>query len=295
MCLTALCQRVNMYSRIKYDIFFKKIFQQEPLLKAFLNTVLADELRAPIAQLTYRPTEFIPHAERHALNQLKHAIIDVFVTTEDGTRALVEIQKGTEKSDLLRFIDYQCRNFSHQFRVGDDYKNPVACYSVCWLFDMTPPHQELKEKLTIRSDKPATDWAATWEIIAIYPRCIRPEHLASKSLDDLEEWLLLDVVSNAKNAQNIKDLVHNNAVREAFQQLDISGLTEEELSEVEFEEAVTGQYKQTFEKRLQKAKAENEKEKALAIAKNLLDILDIDTICQKTGLNKEEVLELARQ
>lgn len=271
-----------MYSRIKYDIFFKKIFQQEPLLKAFLNTVLADELSAPIARLTYRPTEFIP---------LKHAIIDVFVTTEDGTRALVEIQKGTEKNDLLRFIDYQCRNFSHQFRVGDDYKNPVACYSICWLFDMTPPHQELKEKLTIRSDESVTDWAAKWEIIAVYPRCIRPEHLASKSLNDLEEWLLLDVVSNARNAQNIKDLIHSNAVREAFQQLDISGLTENELAEVEFEEAVTDRYKETFEKRLQR----REKENTLAIAKKLLDILDIETICQKTGLNKEDVLELTRQ
>lgn len=284
-----------MYSRIKYDIFFKKIFQQESLLKAFLNTVLSDELHAPIVQLTYRPTEFIPQAERHALNQLKHAIIDVFVTTEDGTRALVEIQKGTDKNDLLRFIDYQCRNFSHQFRVGSDYTESVACYSICWLFDMMPPHEELKEKLTIRSDKTVTDWAAKWEIIAVYPRCIRPEHLAQKSLDELEEWLLLDVVTDARQAQAIKELIHTQAVQEAFQQLDISGLTDDEIIELEFEEAVAERYKQSYAKRIQETKRQTEKEKALAIAKNLLDILDIETVCQKTGLSKDDLLELSSQ
>lgn len=39
-----------MYSRIRYDIFFKKVFGQEHILKAFLNTVLEDELSAPIAK-----------------------------------------------------------------------------------------------------------------------------------------------------------------------------------------------------------------------------------------------------
>ena len=48
-----------MYSRIKYDIFFKKVFSQEHILKAFLNTVLSGELPAPIAQLTYHPTDLV--------------------------------------------------------------------------------------------------------------------------------------------------------------------------------------------------------------------------------------------
>jgi len=44
----------SMYSRIKYDVFFKKIFQQEHLLKAFSNTALRDELSAHIAILSFR-------------------------------------------------------------------------------------------------------------------------------------------------------------------------------------------------------------------------------------------------
>lgn len=282
-----------MYSRIRYDIFFKKIFQQEHLLKAFLNTVLSQELPSPIRQLTYQPTEFITKAERQSVNLLKHAMIDVFVTTETGTRALVEIQKGTEPADLIRFIDYQCRNFSHQFRVGDDYTHPIPCYSICWLFDMTPPHRDFKEKLTITSDKPRTAWQVAWEMIAIYPRCIRKEHLKRKTLDALEEWLLLDVVTDISKAKAIKRLIQTKEVQEAFEQLDLSGLTEEELEELEFQEAIAERYKTSYERRLQQNKTQTEKENTMEIARKMLfSGIERHLIQQTTGLNEEEMRTL---
>ncbi len=274
-----------MYSRISYDIFFKKVFCPVHFLKAFLHTFLWDALLSPITNLSYQSTEFISKSERQYLNLTKHTIIDVFVTTEDGTRALVEIQKGTEKTDLIRFLDYQCRNFSNQFRGGDDYSQPVPCYSVCWLFDMTPPHKDFKEKLTIGSDKKHTGWQAKWEIIALYPRCIREEHLKRKSLDALEEWLLLDVMTDTQKAERIKALIHTQEIQEAFEQLDISGLTDEEIEELEFQQAITDRYRNSYERRLKSLKREH----SIEIAKQLLEVLDIDTICQKTGLTKEEV------
>lgn len=278
-----------MYSRIRYDIFFKKVFHKEHILKAFLNTVLHDELSAPIESLTYQPTEFISETERQALNLLKHTIIDVFVTTQDGRRALVEVQKGTDKSDLIRFVDYQCRNFSQQFRVGDDYSQSVPCYSICWLFDMTPPHHDYQEKITIGSNKKRTDWQVNWEIIAIYPRCIKQAHLKKKSLEALEEWLLLDFTTDMKRAREIKHLIHTKEVREAFEQLDISGLTDEEIEELQFQQTIE-QYQKPFAKHLEQQKYENSRE----IAKNLLDVLNIETICQKTGLLKEDVEALRK-
>ncbi len=277
-----------MYSRIRYDIFFKKVFQQEHILKAFLNTVLHDELSSPIATLTYQP-EFITKAERQYLNLMKHAMVDVFVTTEDGRRALVEIQKGTEQADLIRFADYQCRNFSHQFRAGDDYSKQVPCYSICWLFDMTPPHNSLKETLRICSDHEQTDWNIRWEIIAVYPRCINQQHLAHNTLDALEEWLLLDVSADMAEARRLKELIHTKEVQEAFEQLDISGLTDEEFEELEFQQAITERYTTSYLKRIHAAKEEGGKAHVLDVAKNLLDVLDIETICLKTGLSKDEV------
>ncbi len=275
-----------MYSRIRYDIFFKKIFQQEHLLKAFLNTVLQDELTSPILSLNYQPTEFLTKAERKYLNIMKHCMIDVSVTTEDGSRALVEIQKGTDQTDLVRFADYQCRNFSHQFQVGEDYSQQVSCYSICWLFDMTPPHNTLKERLRIISDKEQTTWNIKWEIIAVYPRCIKQEHLVQKSLDALEEWMLLDVVTDMNEAQRIKELVRTKEVQEAFEQLDISGLTDEEIEELEFQEAVSDRYKMSYTRRMRSIQYK----KACDIAKELFSRgMDVQAICEVTKLTEQEV------
>ncbi len=271
-----------MYSRIRYDIFFKKIFRKEHILKAFLNTVLAEELSAPIQQVTYQNVEFLPQAERQYLNLIKHTIIDVFVITEDGTRALIEIQKGTDKADLIRFIDYQCRNFSHQFKPGADYTSTVPCYSICWLFDMTPPHKDFKERITLGSDKKKSDWKANWEIIAIYPNCIRKEHLRQHRLDTLEEWLLLDVVQDVKKAEQIKHLIHTPEIQEAFEQLDISGLTDEEIEELEFQQAITDRYQHSFQMHLKKRDIE--------IAQNLLALgIASEAIQQATNLTEEDV------
>jgi predicted transposase/invertase (TIGR01784 family) len=271
-----------MYSRIRYDLFFKKVFQQERILKAFLNTVLAEELSSPIQQLRYQNVEFLPQAERQYLNMIKHTIIDVFVTTEDGTRALIEIQKGSNKADLLRFIDYQCRNFSHQFKPGDDYTSTVPCYSICWLFDMTPPHKDFKEQITLGSNKKKSDWQANWEIIAIYPNCIRKEHLRQHRLESLEEWLLLDVVQDVKKAEQIKKLIHTPEIKEAFEQLDISGLTDEEIEELEFQQAITDRYQHSFQKHIKKRDIE--------IAQKLLSLgVASETIQQSTNLTENDV------
>ncbi len=281
-----------MYSRIRYDIFFKKVFQHEHILKAFLNTVLEHELSAPITSLTYQPTEFIGHAERQALNVMKHIMFDVFVTTQDGSRALIEIQKGSDKTDLLRFIDYHCRNFSHQFRVGDDYTQVVPCYSVCWLFDMTPPHHDYHEIITLTSNKKHTDWHVNWELVAIYPRCITPSHLKKKQLDALEEWLLLDVVTDIKKAKEIKSLIHSQVVQEAFEQLDISGLTDEEIEELEFQEAITERYKVSYTKCIQ----ESQQEKAIDIARKMLkNGMDIHVIHELTGIEKSDIEHLIQE
>ena len=122
-------------------------------------------------------------------------------------------------------------------------------------------------------------------MIALYPACIQHEHLTSHTLDAIEEWLLLDVVTDAQHAREIKALIHTREVQEAFEQLDLSGLTDAEIDELEFQQTILERYQKPFEARLQQAKAEERKE----LAKNFLDVLDPETIALKTGLTPEEV------
>ena len=65
-----------MGSRINDDVFLKNFFQQEHILNVFLNTVLHDELPAPIQHVNYQHPNMILKAKRQQINLLKHTIIE---------------------------------------------------------------------------------------------------------------------------------------------------------------------------------------------------------------------------
>jgi hypothetical protein len=108
-------------------------------------------------------------------------VIDIFCITEQQQRVLVELQKGPNKRAIPRFLDYQCRNYSSQFVTGTDYKVVVPCYSICWFFDLQPPHTQIKETISLQSDCDKTDWKFDWQMIALYPRNIPPSHLKQQT------------------------------------------------------------------------------------------------------------------
>ncbi len=273
--------------RLKYDILFKKVFYKKHILKAFLNTVLEPELPAPITELSYEPTDFIIQGKSRLIQKAKHNVIDVFCLTEHDERILIELQKGSDKRALPRFLDYQGRNYSSQFSTGADYSIVVPCYSICWFFDLKPPHTSVKETITLQSNRTRTDWTFAWEIIALYPKNIPKTHLAQQHINKLEEWLLLDVIEESNDARKLQQLIHTKEVREAFETLDLSGLSEEQLRRMLFEEEISQQYQDVYEEKIREEKR--------TIAKQLLDVLDIDTISQKTGLSRQEIEQLTEK
>lgn len=302
------------YGRIKYDIFFKRVFSQPDIVKAFLNTALEHDLKSPIKTVSFEPTDFIIKGKNRLIQEGKHDVIDIFCTDEENRRILIELQKGGSKRALPRFLDYQCRNYSSQFKTRTLYDKVVQCYSICWLFDLQPPHKELTETISLISNITTSDWSFDWKIKALYPCNLDIDKLLAleKKAEKLEEWLLLDVVQDPKRAKKIEQALQTNEVKTAFGQLDLSGYTEDEIRIAEYRT----EYKDLIEKDKAKAveaalqKAEKEKEAALqkaakeksaalkaekiVLAQNLLDILDSATISQKTGLTIEEVQALKR-
>ena len=277
-----------LYGRLKYDVFFKKVFHQKHILKAFLNTALGPELPAPIADLSYEPTDFIIAGTAKLLQETQHDVIDVFCITEQNQRILVELQKGTNKYAMARFLDYQCRNYSSQFPTGAEYRSVVPCYSICWFFDLQPPHKRIKETTSLTSDCTKTDWQFAWKIVALYPRNIPQSHIEQRHIDQLEEWLLLDVNQDIATAHTIQQLLHTPEVKEAFQQLDLSELSEEQIRRIMFEEQLT-EHADLYEEKLR----ERERERNMEIAKNLLaQHIDIDIIVRSTGISLEELQQM---
>lgn len=313
------------YGRIKYDIFFKKVFGKKPhITKAFLNTVLRDDLEFPIETVTFKETEFIVKGGSSLINRAKHDVIDILCTDQEGNRILIEIQKGVNKRAFPRFLDYQCRNYSSQFVSGDLYDNVVGCYSICWMFDIHPPHSSLLEKIRLCSNEKETDWKFNWQITALYPRNLGDLDTLKQTLKhqhqiSLEEWLILDVVSDSRKAEEIKNVLQHDETQEAFEDLDLSGYTEAQLREAEY----TTEYGDLIERDIAKAKEEAEKEKRKALkeaerkqqealekaekkkqeallqqrikmAKELLPFADIDVVSRATGFSIEELKAMKR-
>ncbi len=275
--------------RLKYDVLFKKVFYQKHILKAFLNTVLEKELPSPITDLSYEPTDFIIEGKSLLIQKTKHDVIDVFCLTTQEERILIELQKGYDKRALPRFLDYQCRNYSSQFSTGADYSVVVPCYSICWFFDLNPPHKRIKETITLRSNCQHTDWTFPWEIIALYPRNIPKTHLARKHLDKLEEWLVLDVIEEMKDARQLQQLIQTKEVQEAFETLDLSTLSEEQIKRMLFEEQMRQTYSDLYQERIDHEKHQ----KTIEIALNSLrQGLDHTIIASITGLSKDDIAQL---
>ncbi len=255
------------YTSIKYDIAFKRVFTKPHILKAFLNTVLKEIIPYPIVEIEFQPTDFIAKGEnRHVITGVKHTVIDLFCIDEKGRRILVELQKGSSLTAIPRFVDYQCRNYSSQFQTGDKYDQVAPCYSICWFFEINPKHNALLEQITFCSSEKDSQWLLDWQIIALYPKNLNWERLEKAGTQaQLEEWLLLDVVTDLERAKKLKNLIQDTSVSEAFEQLDLSAYTEQQLRAMEFE-IISQDYQQQLEERDQKLMEKAEKEKAKALA-----------------------------
>jgi len=271
--------------RLKYDIFFKKIFHEKHILKAFLNTVLESDLDSPIQELRFEPTDFIISGKSAVIQAVKHDVIDVFCVTAQGTRVLVELQKGRDKRAYARFLDYQCRNYSNQFSTGTDYTTVVPCYSICWFFDLKPSHAHVKETLRLVSDAPTTDWNVAWEIIALYPKNITTAHIEQQHINKLEEWLLLDVIEDIHDAQKLHQVIHTKEVTEALDMLDLSGLSEDQLRRMIFEEQITQQYSDLFQEKLLQEQQD-------MVREMVRDGLPLETIIKYTGFSHDDIESL---
>ena len=120
-----------------------------------------------------------------------------------------------------------------------------------------------------------------------------------KKLEELEtvtdKWIYF--LKNAKSLELVPEKMGEvPAIQKAFEVANRADLTREELEDLEHQEiyiqdqrnATIKAVKQAVSKAVNQAK----KEKAIDIAKGLLDVLDEATIAQTTGLSIEEIQKL---
>jgi len=116
-----------------------------------------------------------------------------------------------------------------------------------------------------------------------------------KKLEELEtltdKWIYF--LKNAKSLEVVPEQMGKvQAIKKAFEVANRADLTREELEDLEHQEIYIQDQRNAITKAVKQAVSQAMKEKALEIAKGLLDVLDEATIAQTTGLSIEEIQKL---
>ena len=113
----------------------------------------------------------------------------------------------------------------------------------------------------------------------------------------LDKWVsFLNIAYEIDKDKIPKELENDENIKKALEKLDIMYLDNEEREIYENDLKAlrihNAEIKTAEEKGIQKGIQKGEKNKASEIAKNLLDVLDNETIAVKTGLTIEEIQKL---
>ena len=128
MCIpgTAMSRYINFYT----DFAFKKFFGTEAnkeFLISFLNALLELEGEKEIVDLTYLNTEQLGFS-----NNERRAVYDVYCTTKEGERFIVEMQKAKQENFRDRALYYS------SFAIQDQGQKGTKNNAVYWDYKLSP-------------------------------------------------------------------------------------------------------------------------------------------------------------
>jgi len=285
----------------KTDFAFKKIFgsrESKPILIHFLNAILYQE-QPIIADL-----EILDPYQAPRIKGIKDTYLDVKARLSNDKTVIIEMQVLNLEGFEKRILYNAAKAFSIQLAVGEDYTllNPVIALTITD-FEMFEGKKVIS-RYVLKERESLTEYSDDIELVfAELPKF-------TKELPDLEtmteKWLYFlrharDLTAVPPSMQNIPALEH------AFTMANQAALTPAELDALEKREiflhdsrnAIRRAVRTAVQETEQRVRKETEqrvrKEREVEIARALLDVLDLETISQKTGLSIAELQTLKSQ
>jgi len=292
---------------VKTDFAFKKVFgseQSTAILIDFLNAVLEYPPPQAIVDLTIVDPYQIP-----MIKGMKDTYVDVKARLADGRQVIIEMQVLNVKGFEQRILFNAAKSYSLQLQVGQDFTllNPVIALTLTdfQMFDTA----DLTSRFKLIEKQHLLEYSDDIELIFIELPKFNLEE--SELLSAKDRWLYF--VKNAGSLKFIPESLRQEPnIQHAFDIANEAGLTEEELEaqhrrfdfiwlqkgwiQKALDDGKEIGEKQGFEKGQAIGQAIGQeigrKEAVLAVAKQLLDVLDDATIAAKTGLTAAEVAQL---
>ena len=286
------------YISLLTDFGFKRIFGTNPnkdLLIDFLNSLFDGE--QVVKNVTFLNSEHVGDVRTD-----RKAIFDVYCENEKGEKFIVEMQNASQKYFKDRSLYYATFPIRVQAKKGEVWNYELKhVYVVALLnYDMTDSafaqdtinhdiglldkqtHKVFNDKLTFK-----------YVEIAKF----------NKSIEELktnyDKWIY--VLQNLSRLDRQPRYLQTEVFSRLFNQAEIARFSKTELREYEdslkayrdMKNSLDNAEEKGIAKGLAKGRAEGKKDKAVEIAKKLLEMdMPIDAIMKATGLSQEEITKL---
>ena len=275
---------------VKTDYAFKKVFGSEnskDKLLSFLNAIIYENKSIKIKDLTIVDPYNIP-----LLDGMKNSFVDVKAILDDDTKVIIEMQVLNHAGFEKRVLYNLAKNYSVQLNKAEDYHllNPVIALNIVD-FTMFKGSSKMITNFKLLEKEEFIDYSDDIELIFVELPKFNKKLNELKTIAD--EWIYF--IKNAGTLEYVPDNL-NNKIQDSFDVLNEANLSKDELETQHKRKEFISIQKLAILKATQdglnKGIAQGIEQEKINIAKNLLDILDDDTISLKTGLSSSFIKTL---
>lgn len=276
----------------KTDYAFKKIFgseQSHDILISFLNAMLYE------GSDTIIEIEILNPYLAPRIRGIKDTYLDVKATISDGAQqnstVIIEMQVLNIEGFEKRILYNAAKTYSTQLGVGEDYIDlqPVIALTITD-FDMFPELDQLLSRFILKEKTYLTDYPI-YDIELVFIELPKFQKQLGELKTLADKWLyFLKTARKLEIVPPVMDAVP--AIKKAFAIANQANLTPEEIDDLEHQEIFIQDQRNAIKKALNQGIEQGKLEERLAIAQQLLDVLDYTSISRTTGLSVEQIAKL---
>ena len=276
----------------KTDYAFKKIFgssESKEILISFLNALIYE------GNPTIQDLEIINPNLPPKLEGLKDSYLDVKAKLSDGTLVIIEMQVLNVQSFGKRVLYNAAKTYAFQLEAAQGYRllKPVIALTITD-FEMFHHSPEFISRFVFKEVKTNLNYPENdLDLVFVELPKFTKEQEELETLAD--KWIYF--MKNARSLTSVPATMDR--IPEIHQAFDIANqakLSREEVEELDRREQFIydqqGAIIKAVQDGIEQGREQGMREKAIAIARQLLSQLDNATIAQVTGLSVEDVQNL---
>ena len=279
----------------KVDFVFKRIFGNEKhpnILISFLNAVMKPI--DPIKSVQIRNSDI----EKEHIED-KYSRLDIKAITNNGEHINIEIQVKNENNMIKRSLYYWSKMFENQIVEGDNYNKLAKTVCINILDFKYLKNDNFHNTYRLKEINTNEELTDTMELHFIEIPKLRKLDNSEEISDMLEAWIAFIQSPDRELVEKVE--MSKEEIKEAKSELLKMSVDSKDrymyekrkesiLEKVSLiESAEQKGIEKGLQKGLQKGLKEGAKKEKVEIAKNLLDILDDETISIKTGLKIDDI------